>query len=104
MSAEHRSKFAAHHRQCLSLVKNSRVGRKTPYKQTNFTSNVLHVLIYSVFSTTSKFPITEAFHGIKWAHDIIGYPSPTDNTEINRIYFRYKNSIYSSIYMNTLLV
>lgn len=47
-----------------------------------FPSNVLHVSIYLAClaqQANSPSPVNEAYYGIKWAHDIAGCPSPTDN-------------------------
>lgn len=48
-----------------------------------FLSNVLHVSIYSHANSPS--PVNETYYGIKWAHDIAGCPSPTDNRFVMNI-------------------
>lgn len=53
-----------------------------------FPSKVLHVSIYlACLSQQANSPssVNEAFYGIKWAHDITGCSSPTDNQLVRNI-------------------
>lgn len=53
-----------------------------------FPASVLHVSIYLACLTqqsNSPSPIIDAFYGIKWAHDVTGCPSPTDNQLVRNI-------------------
>nr|XP_034322881.1 uncharacterized protein LOC117688728 isoform X2 [Crassostrea gigas] len=53
-----------------------------------FPSKPLHVSIYLaclVQRANSPSPIVDAFYGIKWAHDLVGFNSPTDNQFVKNI-------------------
>nr|XP_034335844.1 uncharacterized protein LOC105348263 isoform X2 [Crassostrea gigas] len=53
-----------------------------------FPSKPLHVSIYLaclVQRANSPSPIVDAFYGIKWAHDLVGFDSPTDNQFVKNI-------------------
>ena len=40
--------------------------------------------------STSPSPIIDTFYGIKWAHDVAGCPSPTDNQLVRNILEGFK--------------
>nr|XP_034325044.1 uncharacterized protein LOC117689158 [Crassostrea gigas] len=53
-----------------------------------FPSKPLHVSIYLaclVQRANSPSPIVDAFYGIKWAHDLVGFNSTTDNQFVKNI-------------------
>ena len=55
---------------------------------TSFPADPFNVALYFqhvIEQTQSPSAIDSAFYGIKWAHDVVGVPSPTDNSVVETI-------------------
>ena len=56
--------------------------------ETSFPADPFHVALYLQHLIEQAHPpsvIDSAFHGIKWAHDMAGVPSPTDNSVVENV-------------------
>lgn len=74
---------------CNSFLRFKNWALKQGIKESDlFPSNSLHISVYLaclIQRSNSSSPIIEDFYGIKWAHYIVGYNSPTDNQFIKNI-------------------
>ena len=56
--------------------------------ETSFPADPFHVALYLQYlieQVQSPSVIDSAFYGIKWAHDMAGVPSPTDNSVVENV-------------------
>lgn len=76
------------HKYCNSFLRFKWAKEQGIEESELFPSKPLHVSIYLaclIQRANSPSPIVDAFYGIKWAHDLVGFNSPTKNQFVNNI-------------------